>query len=91
MDGYAVEIEDQMVRVFGSLNERGRRRYAALEAEKLGHGAVAYISQLFSCDPKTIRHGKSEMHDKDCLETQRQRKKRRTQKGGSCFAFYCFS
>lgn len=75
MDGYSGEIEEQMVRFFDSLNERDRRRYAALEAEKLGHGGVAYISQLFSCDPKTIRHGKSELHDKDSLETQRQRKK----------------
>lgn len=75
MEGYSAEIEEQMVRFFDSLSERDRRRYAALEAEKLGHGGVAYISQLFSCDPKTIQHGKSEMHDQDPLETQRQRKK----------------
>ncbi len=75
MDGYSTEIEDQMMRFFDSLNERDRRRYAALEAEKLGHGGITYISQLFSCDPKTIQHGKSEMHDKDTLQTQRQRKK----------------
>jgi hypothetical protein len=75
MDGYSVEIEEQMVRFFDSLNERDRRRYAGLEAEKLGHGGVAYISQLFSCDPKTVQHGKSEMYDQVSLETQRQRKK----------------
>ncbi len=75
MDGYSTEIEDQMVRFFDSLSERDRRRYAALEAEKLGHGGITYISQLFSCDPKTIQHGKSEMQDKDFLQTQRQRKK----------------
>jgi hypothetical protein len=75
MDGYSTEIEDQMVRFFDSLNERDRRRYAALEAEKLGHGGVTYISQLFSCDPKTIQHGKSEMRDEAALQTQRQRKK----------------
>ena len=87
MDGYSAEIEDQMVRFFDSLNERDRRRYAALESEKLGHGGITYISQLFSCDPKTIQHGKSEMRGKDSFDTQRQRKKkRRTQEGGSCFA-----
>jgi hypothetical protein len=75
MDGYSAEIEEQMVRFFDSLNERDCRRYAALEAEKLGHGGVAYISQLFSCDPKTIQHGKSELYDKGSLETQRQLKK----------------
>jgi len=75
MDGYSTEIEEQMVRFFDSLNERDRRRYAALESEKLGHGGIAYISQLFSCDPKTIERGKSEMLNSDSLETQRQRKK----------------
>ena len=75
MDGYSTEIEDHMVRFFESLNERDRRRYAGLEAEKLGHGGVTYISQLFSCDPKTIERGKSEMDDEALLQTQRQRKK----------------
>ena len=75
MNVYCAEIENRMVRFFNSLNERDRRRYAALEAEKLGHGGITYICKLFSCDPKTIQHGKTEMHDKDALETQRQRKK----------------
>ena len=75
MDGYCAEIEDGMVRFFNSLNERDRQRYAALEAEKLGHEGITYISQLFSCYPKKIQRGKSEMHEKDGPETQRQRKK----------------
>lgn len=75
MDGYSTEIEEHMVEFFKSLNERDRRRYAGLEAEKLGHGGVAYISQLFSCDPKTIERGKSEINSNELLQSQRQRKK----------------
>ena len=76
MDGYSSEIESRMVVFFESLGERDRRRYAALEATKLGHGGIAYISQLFQCDPKTIRQGKSEIDNPPTPEDlKRQRKK----------------
>jgi hypothetical protein len=76
MDGYLAEIEARMVGFFESLGERDRRRYAALEALKLGHGGIAYISQLFGCDPKTIQQGKSEIdHPPTAEELKRQRKK----------------
>jgi len=57
MSGYGVAVERHMVRLYESLSEKDRRRYAAVEAEKLGHGGVQYIANLFSCDPDTIRHG----------------------------------
>ncbi len=76
MDGYSSEIEARMVGFFKSLGERDRRRYAALEATKLGHGGIAYISQLFGCDPKTIQQGKSEIDNPPTPEDlKRQRKK----------------
>ena len=87
MDGYSAEIETRMVGFFESLSERDRRRYAALEVAKLGHGGIAYISQLFGCDAKTIQQGKSEIENPPTTEDlKRQRKKRRPQEGGSCFA-----
>jgi hypothetical protein len=46
-----------MAQLYGSLSEKDRRRYAAVEAEKLGHGGVQYIAELFGCDPQTIRRG----------------------------------
>jgi hypothetical protein len=46
-----------MTNLYRSLSEKDRRRYAAVEAEKLGHGGVQYVAQLFECDPDTIRHG----------------------------------
>lgn len=75
MDGYTAEIESQMVRFFMSLNERDRRRYAAIEATKLGHGGIAYISKLLDCDPKTIQLGLTEIQSDQPLPTERQRKK----------------
>lgn len=57
MRGYSVALERHMVKLYESLSEKDRRRYAAVEAEKLGHGGVEYIADLFGCDPHTIHHG----------------------------------
>lgn len=54
---YSAAVERHMVRLYHSLSEKDRRRYAAVEAEKLGHGGLQYVSDLFDCDPNTIRHG----------------------------------
>jgi hypothetical protein len=57
MGGYEKRVEVQMTNFYRSLSEKDRRRYAAVEAGKLGHGGVAYIAGLFGCDPNTIRQG----------------------------------
>ncbi len=75
MDGYSAKLERQMSRFYRSLNERERRRYAAVEAAKLGHGGIEYLSRVLGCDPGTIRHGIAEMESQEELDTQRQRKK----------------
>jgi hypothetical protein len=75
MDAYAADVERQMRRLFHSLGEKDRRRYAAIEATKLGHGGIEYIAALLGCDPKTIRQGQSELEGTDDLDTGRVRKK----------------
>jgi hypothetical protein len=75
MDGYSAKVEGQMSRLYRSLNERDRRRYAAVEAGRLGHGGIEYISRLFGCDPKTIRQGIGEVESEEELASERQRKK----------------
>ena len=75
MEAYVPDIERMMQRLFLSLSEATRRRYAAVEAAKLGHGGVEYIARVLGCDPKTIRHGLAELHDTDDLEITRQRQK----------------
>ncbi len=57
MLGYEQRVEVQMTNFYRSLSEKDRRRYAAVEAGKLGYGGVAYIATLFGCDPDTIRRG----------------------------------
>ncbi|HEX3869930.1 MAG TPA: hypothetical protein VHV77_05820 [Pirellulales bacterium] len=46
-----------MKALYASLSEKDRRRYAAVEAEKLGHGGEQYVADLFGCDADTVRHG----------------------------------
>ena len=75
MDAYSVEVGTKMKRLFGWLSEKDRRRYAAVEAAKLGHGGIDYIARLFSCDPKTIRQGLKELEDSEDTAAGRGRKK----------------
>ncbi len=46
---------------YGSLSEKDRRRYAAVEAEKLGHGGVKRIAELFGCSEESIRRGRDDV------------------------------
>jgi hypothetical protein len=75
MDAYSVDVEAKMKRMFSWLSEKDRRRYAAVEAAKLGHGGVEYIAQVFSCDPKTIRRGLAELEEPEDPAAGRVRKK----------------
>jgi hypothetical protein len=61
--------------LFTWLSEKDRRRYAAVEAAKLGHGGVEYIARILSCDPKTIRHGLQELEAAEDPAADRVRKK----------------
>ena len=75
MEAYSVDVEAKMKRLFGWLSEKDRRRYAAVEAAKLGHGGVEYISRLLSCDPKTIRQGLEDLEGTEDPAAARVRKK----------------
>lgn len=61
MNRYSVEIEQHMQALYRSLSEKDRRRYAAIEAEKVGHGGLAYVARLFGCDLETVRHGQEDL------------------------------
>ena len=64
-----------MQRFYKSLNEKDRRRYAAIEAVKLGWGGISYISALFGCDYYTIRLGLKELDDEAAMNQKRIRAK----------------
>lgn len=43
--------------LFSTLSEKDRRRYKGIEAAKLGHGGIEYISGLFKIDPENRTAG----------------------------------
>jgi len=75
---YGPEVEEQMQVFYESLSERDRRRYAGVEASKLGHGGIEYIARVLDCDPKTVRRGQAELLDPPDLPDERVRKKGRS-------------
>ena len=75
MIGYEKNIELKMQRLFKTLSEKDKRRYAAIEVEKLPHGGADYISKLFRIDPKTIRCGMGELEFEEETTKNRIRKK----------------
>jgi hypothetical protein len=79
VERYPEDVERQMRELYGSLNEKDRRRYAAVEAAKLGYGGAIYIAGLLGCDVKTIRRGRRELDQPPDLPPGRVRKKGGTQ------------
>jgi hypothetical protein len=75
MDAYAPEVKRMMKRLFGSLKESDRRRYAAVGAAASGHGGIEYIAGILGCDPNTIRLGLGELGGENDLDTGRSPKK----------------
>ena len=68
---YPAEIEAQMQRYYQSLSEKDRRRYAAIEAVKLGYGGQIYIRRLLGCHHETLALGLAELQDGSVLEQER--------------------
>ncbi len=58
---YSPEIEAQMRNLYQSLSEKDRRRYAAIEAKKLGYAGISYICRVLQCNDHTIRQGMKEI------------------------------
>ena len=76
MMGYESDIELKMRRLFATLSEKDRRRYAGIEAATLGHGGIDYVSGLFGLDAKTVRRGLTELEQAEDPAPERVRKKR---------------
>ncbi len=64
MEKYPENIEYSMQYLYLSLSEKDKRHYAAVEAEKLGHGGINYIAKLFNCSRQTIYDGLAELKKK---------------------------
>jgi hypothetical protein len=75
VQSYNASVERTMRKFFNSLSEKDRRRYAAVEVAKLGHGGLEYIAQLLNCDPKSIRQGVDDLEQPQDPAAERIRKK----------------
>jgi hypothetical protein len=73
--GYEQSVEKKMRRLFKTLSEKDRRRYAGIEAAKLGHGGIEYVCGLFGIDPKTVRRGLEELEQEEDEAAEGVRKK----------------
>jgi hypothetical protein len=61
MQPYDENMERHMKLFFDSLSEKDRRRYAAVEAAKLGHGGVEYVAEVMKCHASTVRQGQEDI------------------------------
>lgn len=77
MKNYDEFTETLMLRHFSSLQEKEKRHYAAVEAQKLGHGGRKYISDLFGISEYRIRIGIRELENPALLADIPQGKQRR--------------
>ncbi len=80
MTPYSADVERAMLTFFGSLREKDRRRYAAVEAAKLGPGGRPYIACLLGIDPHTIRRGQADLDDLPDVPPSRSGKRGRPKK-----------
>lgn len=56
-------VHRQMNLFLSRLNEQQRRWYAAIEAQKLGHGGATLLAKITGLSVETIRRGRTEMED----------------------------
>ncbi len=76
MQRYDEKIEEGMKTFYKSLNEKDKRRYAAVEALKLGRGGQVYIEEVLGCDRNTIAQGIRELESGEVTQDKRTRIRR---------------
>ena len=67
-------IRNKYVTLLDDLDERGRRRWAAVEARALGHGGITAVALATGLSDRTIRTGLKELDDPEPLASDRQRR-----------------
>ena len=75
MKKYSEEIEKKIKKHYESLNEKNRRMYIWIEAEKLWYGWQKYIRGLVWCSINTLRTGIKEVNNIKTLEKWKIRRK----------------
>lgn len=57
------QVEERMRAFFGTLSEKDRRRFAAVEALRAGHGGIRYVAGVLGCSERTIERGLAELEE----------------------------
>ena len=70
------QIEQQFYQISPSLDERGRREWAASEAMTLGHGGIAIVNRATGISRPTINRGISELQERGDGEIESPRRVR---------------
>ena len=60
---YPPEVAERVRAIYATLSEKDQRRYAAVEAARLGHGGIAYVAEVLECSPRTIERGLLELDE----------------------------
>jgi len=75
VDDTVVEwIQSKYENLVGDLDERARRRWAAVEALSLGRGGIAAVAKATGISDRTIRNGVRELREGDSPPPGRQRR-----------------
>jgi hypothetical protein len=61
MEPLDASMKTRMRNFYETLSEKDQRRFAAVEASRLGHGGIAFIAELLGCSIRTIRRGMDEL------------------------------
>lgn len=72
---YPPDIEEMMQIFYQSLSEKERRRYAAIEALKIGYGGISYIERVLGANSRTIKRGIKELKSPESMNQNRIRAK----------------
>ena len=72
--GTIATIRDKYIELLDDLDERGRRRWAAVEARALGRGGITAVASATGLSDRTIRTGLTELADPTPVSGNRQRK-----------------
>ena len=61
MEPYSLEEKERMRKLYNSLNEKDRRRFAGYEALRYGRGGKGYIASVLGCSRNTVSKGACEI------------------------------
>jgi Rhodopirellula transposase DDE domain len=67
-------LHGKYAEMLDELDERGRRRWAAVEARALGWGGIAAVAAATGLSDRTVRNGLAELDDPEPLPKHRQRR-----------------